>query len=595
LAADNATNNFDPAREGLLAAIDRRSGKADQAAEIYKRLLDTQGTTPDVLASAAEFFSLHNQVALSDRCLDRLAKMPLQPGTIDILRAHLLELRGNPQQAMQTLREAVKAHPESEQLWREFSGFYLRRGQLDMADQAAQSGLRSSPNSQVLAALRTQIGRLRTLAAQDVGPLLEVISHDPQQPIASQAIQLMAEAKARKESTDATLASLRRLSDEHPDFLPLAELLVQQYAQSGRLKDATDRALRATQIAPSDAEPLRLLCSVQGAAGNYDQARDTAQRWKQISADPLQPDLAIAATYLQQPQPDPQAALKQLAPYESDASTQPARQQAVPLYARALIMSGRDDEAAKLLKPLIEAQPAWRLTWMQLAAVHKDASAASAWLRQVVPSVPADAAAEKLALAQAWEQIGSKFDSAEANESARDLLKPLIEAAKVQPEVWAQWAAVNQSLGNLPEAERAWRECLKLLPGESHAQNNLAYVLLLAGTPSGLSEAERLATAAIAAEPNVSTFYDTLARIQLRLGKTDDAIKSFRTALDRSPANVEAMIGLADVLETQPAGRDEARSLLLRIDAASQGGPPLAPPLRKQLDRVKGALSSVAN
>jgi predicted Zn-dependent protease len=151
---------------------------------------------------------------------------------------------------------------------------------------------------------------------------------------------------------------------------------------------------------------------------------------------------------------------------------------------------------------------------------------------------------------------------------------------------------VNQSLDNIPEAEHGWREYLVSNPADARAMNNLAYMLLLEASPSQLAEAEHLATNAIAADQTVSTFYDTLARIELRLGKTDEAVKNFRMALARNSRNIEAMIGLADALQSRPQDRDEVRALLGRIDAALRAGAPIATPLRKQLDRVRSALTS---
>jgi hypothetical protein len=49
---------------------------------------------------------------------------------------------------------------------------------------------------------------------------------------------------------------------------------------------------------------------------------------------------------------------------------------------------------------------------------------------------------------------------------------------------------------------------------------------------------------------------------------------------------------LADVLQSRPQDRDEVKSLLTRIDAAMRQGAPIASSVRKQLDRVKSALSS---
>lgn len=591
--ADAAQEN-DPDRDALLAGLYRRSGRLDDASALYRKLLNEPAAGADALAGGAEYFALANQSDLSERFLARLQSMPLNPGTIDIIRAHIAELRGAPKQAIDALVAGAEAHPQAEQVWRELSGFYLRLGQLDEADKAAGQGLKAMPASDTLAAMRTQIARLRVLTPQEAGPLLQVISHDPRHPVATAVIQLMADARARKESPERVLSALGQLAERNAGFLPLQELLVQRYAAAGRLKDAADIASRAGELAPNDPGPLRLLCAVRTASGDWEGARQAALRWRQLSAaDPLQPDLTIASTYLQQPNPDAQSALNQLAPYMKESVPPAARDAAIPVYCRALIGAGRAGEASAILGPLLDKSAQWRLVWMELAAAgHKDAADAAGWLNRVIPSIPPDSVMEKLALADAWDQIGSRYDSASAHEAARDVLQPVVTAASAPPSAWAAWATVNQSLGNLPEAERAWRQYLKAVPGEPHVCNNLAYTLLLEGAPEQLAEAEKLSNAAISADPGVSTFYDTFARIQLREGRTDDAVKTFRTALDRGPANVEAMIGLADVLETRPADREEARSLLIRIDAARQGAPPLPAPLRKQLDRVKSALSS---
>jgi len=590
LLTANPVNDDDPAATALLAGLYRRTGRLADAERLYARLLEQPAATPDELIGAAEFFAAGHQPQRVQQYIDRLAKAPLAAGAIDIARARLEEVAGNPREALGILQGAVKSRPQVESLWQELAGSYLRLGKLDDADRAASEGLAAVPSSPVLTAMRTQIARLRSLTPQDVGPLLEVVSHDPHQPIADQALAALVDAKTRNDPTDRIASVLRQLADQHPAFLPLQELLVQRYALMGRFKDAADIASRAGEIAPNDPEPPRMLCAVQSAAGNWIAARQAAARWRQrAAADPIGPDCAIAVTYLQQPAPDPQAALKQLAPYVAADVTQAHKRAATEIYCHALIAAGRGDDAAAMLHPLL-SDPHWRLIWFALAVAHHDADAASKWLRDAIPSIPADSVSDQLALADAWERIGSHFDSATAHEAARDTLLPII-ARSPDRTAWSQWATVNQSLGNLPEAERAWRECLKTADNDAQVRNNLAYILLLESGSGNLAEAERLARSAIASDPNVATFYDTLARIELRTARADAAVTDFRAALDRNPSSIEAMIGLADVLQTRPSDRDEAKALLLRIDAALQQRP-LPATLKSQLDRVKTALSS---
>lgn len=590
---DSATADNSPETEcqALLAQLYQRAGRPEDAASMYQKILNAPDAQPAWLEAGAEFFAVSKRPGESEPFLERLKKMPMKPGTLDVLQSHLAELRNQPREALASLVDGVKAHPQVEQLWQELSGFYLRSGQLDAGDKAAADGLNSIPDSQDLKSMRVQLARLRSLGSQELGSLVGVISHDPRQPVADEALKILADAKTRNDSPEKALSALSTLADAHAGFLPLQELVVQRCIALRRFKEAAEVALRATQVAPGNPGALRLLSAVQSATGNWPAAREAATRWREAAAaSPLEPDLAIAASWLQQQNPDPDAALNQLRAYMADGSPEAQKQAALPLVCRALIMAGRGDDAAARLLPLLK-QPAWRSVWMGLAAAQKDPEAATQWLGRIVPAIPSDSLPDHLALAQAWEQLGEKFDSVAAHKSAGELLRPIVSLSAPPPQVWPTWAAVNQSLGDLPEAERAWRELLKANPNEPHAQNNLAFELLLEGDAQKAGEAEKLSRAAIATDPGVSTFYDTLARILLQRGKADDAVEKFRLALDKDPHDVEAMIGLADVLQSRPNDREEAKSLLTRIDAIVQSSTPLPPLLRKQLDRVKSAIS----
>ena len=582
-------NDSDPQRSTLLARLRQQAGQSDQAGDLYRKLLSDPNAPADALTGGAEFFARAGDATTAEQFVGRIEKLPLQPGAAPIIRARVDQLLGKPQDSAAVLSAALKSTPKVDRLWQELAGLQLRSGRIDEAQQTVAAGLQANAGSPSLEAMQTDLTLLRTLSPDEITPLIDVICHLPAQPTLAQALKLL----AGKSPADKTLASLRELSDSQPDFVPLAELLAARYATAGRMKDATEMASRAANRAPSDPTPLRLLCAIETAARDWDGVRQSAQRWRAMTPnDTLDPDMAIARSYLNRANPDAASAARQLAPYIAPSATELQRDVALPLYASALILSGKSADAEAMLKPRLKDSH-WRMVWLDLASsVQKDRDLALAWMQAAAPLIPEGAADEKIALADAWERIGSRFDVSEAHADALEILKPIVAGANVPAGAWPTWASVNQSLGNLGEAERGWRQFGAARPNEPLAKNNLAYMLLLEGGAAHLAEAETLCRDAITARPGISGFYDTLARVELAESKNDDAAKNFRAALARDPNNVEAMIGLADLLQTSSQNREELKQLMIRIDASTRSGAPLAPPIKQQLDRVKSALTS---
>lgn len=592
--ADATTQPSSSNRDALLASLYVRAGRLDDARNTYLKLLDNPGVAPALLIDAAGFFASMRQTDKANQCLARLKEMKVDDSSVEVISALLQEREGQPAQAARTLTDATRAHPQNERAWEELAGLHLRNGNLDEADKIAAAGLQAIPNAPTLTAMRTQVAGLRKLDRRDAVPLLPTISHSPQQPAAAATVAALADARDRNRPPQDVLSNLRQLADQYPAFVPLQEIVARRYVAGRRYKEAGDLASRAAELRPSDPAPLKLLTDIQESAGDFVAARAAANRWREASAaDPLEADLEIAQTYLQQPDADPASAIKQLDPYMTDAAPEPQRLRATPVYCRALLAANRADDAAHQLEPLVTKSPAWIAAWLELATTGaKDATAATGWLNRLVPLLPPNSPGVQVALAEAWQRVGMQFDSPTPSENARKLLDPIVARPPVVASAWEAWALTQQSLGNFAEAERGWNEFLKLDANNPSAKNNLAFVILLEGEAAKLPRAKSMAEEAIAAAPDASTFYDTLARVEGQLGHRTEAIRDFRLAIEKDPNDVEAMVGLADSLQSQPASRDEARAILTRINALLTGGAPLLPPIRKQLDRVKTALSS---
>jgi predicted Zn-dependent protease len=343
---------------------------------------------------------------------------------------------------------------------------------------------------------------------------------------------------------------------------------------------------------PNSPAPQNLLTKIYVLMGAWPKAEQAALLWREHSmGHTLGPDLALADIYLRQPKRDPAGAQRVLAPHVSSA-TALQNPLATELYAKALVMVDRSRDAADLLKPLIADAPHWRSVWLGLAGSQKDASAASDWIAQVAPSIPADSQKEQVDLANAWYAVSQQFDAPAALDKAEQTVKPLLAGSENLFPVFRLLGQIATARGDYPAAEKADRQALKL-DGESfETMNDLAYTLWLEGDGENLAEAQKLAQAATTGRPAEAGFYDTLARIEARRGDRQAAAQTFRTALAKDPASLEAMIGLADLLAHDSATRDQARDLLAQIQRGLEINPRLSSVLRKQYQTARDAIAS---
>jgi tetratricopeptide (TPR) repeat protein len=591
---DTPAGGSTPQRDAVLAGLYRRTGRLDDAAALYKGLLDK--TIPDatVWGDAADFFASQNDLAQAEQCLGKLKDVPLSPGGAELIRAQFAERWKGDDEALKEYQAATKASPASESTWGSLSGFHLRRLQFPEAAAAAATGLRTVPASNRLKAIEDEASRLAAFGNRgDLQPLADALSRDPLDPAAGEMLRVLSAARAANLPLDATTEKLREVADKNPSFLPLQTQVVRNYILAGQYDKAIEIARRAAQSSPNDPEPQRLLTGIYFSSGEWSKAAEAARLWRQRApSQSMQADLMLAQIYLRQPHKDGPAAVSLLEPYAK--AQVPAEKKEIPvrLYARALMLSNREPEAAELLKPMLAGSSTWRVAWLDLTdAGHKDADAASAWIAQVAPLTSRDSVEEQYALAKAWCLVGTQLDSPKALDSARDVIKPLVARSDAKPQVWLLAAVTAQAQGDFAAAEEAFRHVIRANPQSPEAQNDLAYVLWLKGRTEDLPEARKLAEAAVAAQPMNASFYDTLARIQAKTGDRKSAIGSFRAALERDPNSLEAMIGIADLLLQEPGKRDEAKDLVAQIKRLMDASPPLSAVLRQQYQTVRDAIA----
>jgi predicted Zn-dependent protease len=83
-----------------------------------------------------------------------------------------------------------------------------------------------------------------------------------------------------------------------------------------------------------------------------------------------------------------------------------------------------------------------------------------------------------------------------------------------------------------------------------------------------------------------SNFYDTLARVLLKEGRTDDAIVAFQQGDSLQPSNLNVLIGLASTY-AKTNQMDLAARYLNRIDPLLATNGPISPDLKSELDGAR--------
>ena len=180
------------------------------------------------------------------------------------------------------------------------------------------------------------------------------------------------------------------------------------------------------------------------------------------------------------------------------------------------------------------------------------------FLREIEPRVQNSLIARGM-LAERWHVMAARSGDNEAATECVRLLAPLFDHPEpaVRAEARRMTAVSQEQLGNLAEAEAAYRATLEVRPEDLQALNNLAYMLV--GKPEAdpaetLALAERASNAAARAQlsdDQRAGVLDTLGVAQLRAERCAEAERTFSQALQAVPLTPRFQIGLAEALVGQ--------------------------------------------
>jgi tetratricopeptide (TPR) repeat protein len=574
-----------------LARYQLQAGNTDRAEAIARKSVAEETGAP-AIAFLAELLARTGRADEGKAILGRLSRLEIDQSRRLMIQGRFAESYGDPQEAVSFYRRAVAAAPEDLATHVQLIRYLMTTGQADELAQAVTDAGDLPDETGMVAFLSDNIQLLRETAglapARDFW--LGAMTNAEHREAALAGIGLIRTVDARQEVAAEDLAELRRIADSEPDFLPVQLLAARLSMAAGRSQDAIAWANRAVQAFPDAIEPAWILSEALAAEGRWAEALSAAQQWRSRSrGQALGADMLIAEGQIQLGRAD--RAVAQLETHVQQAMENPHQAQPViNRYARALILAGKADQAAKALRPLLTTDARYRRAWITLAVlVIAEPDRSRAWLGEVTPLIPAGAHGEHITLADAWYQLSRRDERPEDIDRAEAILSPLIQ---VSPDAAITLGVMHDMQGQVAEAETLYRQGLEGDASESLsaiAANNLAMILVQRG--EGLAEAQRLARLAVEARPRSANFHDTLAQAHLARRQFDRAVGTLEKAVRLEPVNPKWMLQLAEA--QLRAGRSgEARKSLLKLQRIYPERNMLPPELRAQLADLDRRLRS---
>jgi tetratricopeptide (TPR) repeat protein len=135
----------------------------------------------------------------------------------------------------------------------------------------------------------------------------------------------------------------------------------------------------------------------------------------------------------------------------------------------------------------------------------------------------------------AYAEVAGSTGNQEFFAKAVELLRPLIGTSIMDAPFWQTLGEAHLAIGEIADAEKAFRSAVGLDPGSSSAHYSLGYLLQRRNDLPAAIEAYRRA---VAADPFKAEAFGNLAAAYFKLGNHEQAVAALKSALALEPGNL---------------------------------------------------------
>ncbi len=566
-----------PIATALLARLYVRSGQADRALETLQPALAAAEPAAEMLLIAGEAHLQAGNPEQADQAFARAAK--IAPNSARTRTAVALNQIGKGKAAEGlTELESISSKDSGTSADLALVASHLRRNDLAKAAQAVEVLVRKRPDNPAAHNLRGRVLALRGDNAGARNSFERAMALDGKYypALASLAALDLAEKKpeASRKRFEAAISADPR---NHQAKLGLAALLRQTGAPPSEILALLDAAVKAS---PGDLQSRLRLIDFHWSSGNLKAAQAASQ--EADTAIPNRRELLMLMGRIQLASKDFQQALTT---FNRVVALQPSSAPAALGIAEA--MAGQKDypAAERQLQRLLQGNPQLLPARRMLAGVYlaRDRKAeAIALARDLQKLSPAQASgyaleAEVEAQQRNWNGAQAAYRTAlqkqPSTEFATKLHATLLMAGKPDEALKLSngWIAEHPkdaafrfylsdaalARKDWPEAEKGYREVLRVQPENPLAMNNVAWLLLKQGKPGALPMAEK----AVSLAPGRAQLLDTLALALAANNQLPKALELQRQTLRMAPQDPQLKLTLARLF-IQSGSKLEARAEL---------------------------------
>lgn len=508
------------------------TGRADAAADVYKRVVDggadTDGTYRKRLAESLTRARRYEEAEVA------IASIPDAESDYQVvlLRSEVLLGRDQASQARQLLERAVSRWPDEPMI-------YLKRAQALALEPA-----------------------LRRDALADLDRALQL------RPDFWQAMRVRAQLLMQLDRVDDALRDLRESIRVNPALDELRSALIAELLRLKRVDEAMGVAEEAFRARPNDL-PLRVGAAEQFVrAGAMPQAAQIYRAALARSGETVIAQRLLEVLLAQQP-PSLSEAEQVLAEHRALVEGDPGLLLArARVYAERGQLTGARRDALRSLT-LLERQPDLMVTWYSnVRNIFKSDSDLLAFLDEVARQ---PGLLDWATLFRARAVLGEPRQTPEG-------LRLLDALLARNPETPLKFAALRAKAGVMYDAGRyeealaAWNQALEMDPGNWQLKNNIAFTL--AKHLNRAAEALPFAQEAVRTADGNPDVMDTLGLTLLALGRAEDAARVLEQAREYArgtPAMAAVSIHLATA-KLDLGDKAGARELVRELQAALEQG-----------------------
>lgn len=233
------------------------------------------------------------------------------------------------------------------------------------------------------------------------------------------------------------------------------------------------------------------------------------------------------------------------------------------LEARSLAERLRAQEARPIFEKAVAADPGFALGWLGLANAQNSAKEFFAKLERAVALAEQASAGERLMIRGA--QAGSIGDNA----GQVRIYGELVDLFPEDERALVLLGNTHFAAQRYPQAIALYERAAKVAPAFSQTYNQLGYSYRFLGR---FEEAERAFVKYTEVLPDDPNPWDSLAELQMKRGRFDDAIANYRKALVVRPDFFNSNLGIATCLDLQGKGTVARAELDAMYDRAKDDG-----------------------